>query len=78
MTDAERDRIIRELHTAMLGIPGTRDTGLVGNVDNIVIEIKELCAAHARLKLLVYTLIALLVGAGVITGGVLGLPKLIG
>ena len=70
MMDTEEIKLLRELHQAVIGIPGTDDKGMIG-------KLNTLCDEHDKLKIVVYTLIALLVGGGIITGGIIGLPSLL-
>lgn len=66
MTEKTEKEMIRDLHddvieikTVLLGVPNTADKGLVGLVN-------KLFNGHIRLKVTVYSLIALLSGLGVI------------
>ena len=42
MKPAERDKIIQETHQALLGIPGTEDFGLVGDVKEVKADVKKI------------------------------------
>lgn len=68
--DNEEIKLLRELHQAVIGIPGTDDKGMMG-------KLNTLCDEHGKLKITVYTLIALLIGGGIITGSIFGLPALL-
>ena len=41
MKPAERDKLTQETHQALLGIPGTEDKGLVGDVKEIKAHIED-------------------------------------
>ncbi|KKL98834.1 hypothetical protein LCGC14_1820460 [marine sediment metagenome] len=41
MKAAERDKIAQETHQALLGIPGTEDKGLVGDVKEIKLHLED-------------------------------------
>ncbi len=57
----EIKEIVKAVHQVLLGLPGTEERGLCG-------EVKELSASHYALKKTVYIVIAFLIGSGVITG----------
>ncbi|KKN76890.1 hypothetical protein LCGC14_0365410 [marine sediment metagenome] len=42
MEDKERDKLAQETHQALLGIPGTEDKGLVGDVKEMKSEMKKM------------------------------------
>jgi len=72
LTDHEA---IIEIHTVLLGANG--DDGLVGDVKRCAVAIKEESCELSKLKKIVYTLVGVLVGSGVITGGAIGIDKLV-
>ena len=68
----ERQAIIK---TVLLGANG--DTGLVGRVDAVIETADKLQCAHNDLSGKFKLLVGVLVGSGVLTGGALGLIKLL-
>ena len=40
MEESERDKLAQETHQALLGIPGTEDKGVVGDVKEIKADLK--------------------------------------
>ena len=42
MKTPERDKLAQESHQALLGIPGTEDNGLVGDVKEMKADIKQI------------------------------------
>lgn len=58
------DKKVTALHTTLLGQDG--DKGMCG-------DLEKLQASHSTVKRMVYTLIGLLVGAGIISGSYFGL-----
>jgi hypothetical protein len=56
--------------TVLLGIPGSEEKGLCG-------EVKEVADSHYDLRKVVYTLIAFLSGAGILTGTGYGIAELL-
>jgi hypothetical protein len=84
MNGLDRDQMIQETHdtvltlkAVLLGVPDSDDKGLVGKVcdnsDNIE-KIEESCS---KLRTILFWLIGLLVGGGVITGSVFGISDLL-
>jgi hypothetical protein len=62
-----------ELRTILLGIPGTDDTGLVGEVRLIKMHIDELDDKHKKLSNKFWILVSALVGSGVLGTGIYGM-----
>ena len=62
--------MVREIRTVLLGVPESTECGLCG-------EVKELAKSHYDLKKTVYTVIAFLVGSGVLTGAGIGISELV-
>ena len=71
---ADHDAII-EIHTVLLGANG--DDGLVGEVKRCAVAIQEEVKELSKVKKVVYTLVGILVGSGAITGGAIGIDKLV-
>ena len=69
MTDIERDAMLRELHQAIKGIPGTDDKGMLGDMKEIKTTVKDVCEDQNKLKGKVNNLIWFMAGSGVLAGG---------
>ena len=72
-----QEQMIYEIHdvstrleTVLLGVPGTSDGGLVKEVRDIKIDVKELGQSHNKLKRTVWILIGVLAGSGVLGTGI--------
>ena len=68
----EMQPVLNTLHTVILGVPGTEEKGLVGDVKEIKDSVAGLSKSHGKLKRNFYILVGMLIGSGVITGGVFG------
>lgn len=66
-------KMIWELYTTLLGVKGTAEKGLVGDVHDLAIEIKELRAKHNGLSRRVWILIGILSGSGILGANLSGL-----
>ena len=69
MTDLERDVMLQQLHQAVVGIPGTADKGMLGDMKQVKETIKSVCDDQNKLKGTVHNLIWFLGGTGVLTAG---------
>ena len=69
MTDTDRDNMLRELHQAIKGIPGTDDKGMLGDLKQVKDTIKSVCEDQNKLKSKVNGLIWFLAGSGLLFGG---------
>ena len=67
---AEIKLMVSEIRTVLLGIPDSEERGLCG-------EVKELSKSHYDLRKTVYTVIAFMVGSGLLTGAGFGISELI-
>lgn len=63
MTDEEK---IQAIYQAVFGVPDSEDKGMVGDIKDIKTTVVDVCTDQFKLKLLVYCLIFLLIGAGVL------------
>jgi len=61
---------VMQISTVLLGVPGTEDTGLVGEVKNNKDNINVLGKSHGKLKRNFYILIAFLIGSGILGGSI--------
>ena len=68
MTDEE---MLREVHQAVLGIKGTDDRGILGDMKKVRETIESVCADQNKLKGTVHNLIWFLAGTGLLAGGTL-------
>ena len=66
----ETHQTVTELKTVILGIPGTEDTGLYGEVKAVKLVVNGVAKSHGKLKRNFWLLVGTLVGSGVIGGGV--------
>lgn len=60
---------VNQLTTVLVGIPGTDDKGLVGEVKQNSEDIDNLYSKHGKLSWKLWTLIAVLTTSGVISVG---------
>lgn len=60
---------VTQLKTVLVGIPGTDDKGLVGEVKSTKNDINALHSRHRKLDLRVWILIAVLTASGAISAG---------
>ena len=67
---AEIKLMVSEIRTVLLGIPDSEERGFCG-------EVKELSKSHYDLRKTVYTVIAFMVGSGLLTGAGFGISELI-
>jgi len=58
-----------KLNTVLLGVPGTGDSGLVGEVKQIKTDVNEVYKKHRKLSLRVWILIIVLASSGIISVG---------
>ena len=65
--------MIEKLYTTLLGVKGTAEKGLVGDVHDLATEIKKLNDKHNGLSRRVWILIGALVGSGAIGANLSGL-----
>lgn len=68
LLEETHDTVIR-LSTILLGIPGTDETGLVGEVKQIKTDVNGVYSKHRKLSLRVWILVAFFVGSGIISIG---------
>ena len=59
-----------ELKTVLLGVPGTADKGVVGEIKQIKLNANSLNNRHNKLSRTVYILIGVLIGSGILGGGI--------
>ena len=82
MTDEERDDKLNAVYIAVLGIPGTDNKGMSGDMKDlrksVTESLKSICDNHDKLKSVVYGLIWFLTGTGILAGTGIGISKLIG
>ena len=82
MTDEERDEKLNAVYIAVLGIPGTDNKGMAGDVKDlrksVTESLKAICDNHDKLKAVVFGLIWFLIGTGILTGAGIGIAKLAG
>ena len=82
MTDEERDEKLNAVYMAVLGIPGTDNKGMSGDMRDlrkfVTESVKTICDNHDKLKAVVYGLIWFLTGTGLLTGAGIGISKLLG
>lgn len=82
LTKAEKKAIIearddaREVKQAVVGIPGTEDTGLVGQVKAVCERQDTQEERHNKLSTRFWLLVGILSGTGVLSGGIWGLLQL--
>lgn len=69
---SQRD-MIQALYTTLLGVKGTAEKGLVGDVKDAFKEIKELRDKHNGLSRRVWILICILSGSGILGANLSGL-----
>lgn len=75
----ETDRkLLQEVHQAVLGVPDTEDNGLVGDFKELKEAVKESNGRQRKLSKKVNTMIGVLVGCGLLTGGGYGIAQLVG
>ncbi|KKN53773.1 hypothetical protein LCGC14_0598660 [marine sediment metagenome] len=80
MTEKSQIKLIQETHkyvntltTVLLGVPGTDDKGLVGEVKQIKFNQKEQWTSHSKLSTRVWMLWGIVLAIGVIASGVITL-----
>ena len=80
MTEKTQKQLIQETHesvgqltTVLLGVPGTQNGGLVKEVKDVKLDIKELGRSHGKLKRNFWLLIGILIGSGVVGSGIYSL-----
>ena len=76
MTD-EEFKLLREVHQGLYGVKGTEEKGLLGDFKDLSDEFKTHCKDNDKTKTVLYWLIGVLIGAGVLTGGSIGIVQLI-
>lgn len=77
MTDKTQKQLIEEIHTTttrlstvLLGVPGTANGGLVQEVKDVKINLKDLGKSHGRLKRSFWILIGVIIGSGILGTGI--------
>jgi len=77
MTEKSQEQLIKETHktviqlsTVLLGVPGTGDKGIVGEVKDNRVAINGIAKSHNKLKRNFWILVASLVGSGAIGSGI--------
>ena len=75
MTEKTQRQLVQETHqgvtelkTVLLGVPGTEDTGLCGEVKAVKLTVNGVAKSHGKLKRNFWLLVGTLVGSGVIGG----------
>ena len=68
MADKSQEEIAREVHQAVLGVNGTDDRGLVGDLKELVKLFREQNGRVRRNTLKITAIIFLLVGTGIVGG----------
>ena len=66
----ETNEAVITLTTVLLGVPDTEETGLVGEVKEVKLNINALDKSHSKLKRNFYLLVGTLVGSGAIGSGI--------
>ncbi len=66
-------KMILELYTTLLGVKGTAEKGLVGDVKEAFDEIKKLNNKHNKLSLRFWILVGVLSGSGILGANQVGL-----
>ena len=67
-----QEKMIQELYTTLLGVKGTDEKGLVGDVKEAFKEIKSLRTSQNKLSRNPWILIAALSGSGIIGANITG------
>ena len=77
MTEKTQKEMIQEIHqttiqqrTVLLGVPGTDDKGLVGEVKDVKLKVNSVARSHGKLKRNFWLLVGALAGSGAIGGGI--------
>ena len=70
--DLTQKQMISEVHIVLLGVKGTDDKGLVGDVHDIKEALRDLASSHNHLKRCFWVLVSFLIGSGVIAGSIVG------
>jgi len=80
MAEKSQRQLIQETHqsvsmltTVLLGVPGTDDTGLVGEVKQIKLNMKEQWKSHSKLSMRVWILWGAILAIAVIASGIVTL-----
>lgn len=66
----ETHQTVIQLSTVLLGVPDTEDTGLVGEVKAIKVDVRSLNGRQRKLSKNFWILIGVLVGSGVLGSGI--------
>jgi len=79
MPEKTQKQLIQEIHqttiqlsTVLLGVSNTEDTGLVGEVKDVKLNVNGLSKSHIKLKRNFWILVASLVGSGILGSGIWG------
>lgn len=72
LIQATHDAII-ELRTILLGIPNTDDTGLVGELKQLKVDVGRLYSRQQKLSKNFWLLVGILIGLGVLGTGIYNL-----
>ena len=80
MTEKTQKKLIQETHqsvntltTVLLGVPNTDDKGLVGEVKQVKLNMKEQWKSHNKLSTRVWMLWGIVLAVGVIASGIVTL-----
>lgn len=66
----ETHEAVNTLTTVLLGVPGTDDTGLVGDVKSVKLNMKKQWESHSRLSMRVWILWGVVLALAVIASGI--------
>ena len=69
----ETHQSVNMLTTVLLGVPGTDDKGLVGEVKQVKCNQREQWKSHSKLSMRVWILWGIIIAVGAIAGGVITL-----
>ncbi len=73
MAGRTQKELVQEIHTVLLGVPGTENGGLVQEVKDVKTDVKELGKSHGKLKRNFWILVGALIGSGAIGSGIYNL-----
>ncbi len=73
MAEKTNKELIRELHQGMCGLPGTPENGLIGDVKELVIVVREQNARIRKNEQKISKIWGILIGIGALGGTGIGL-----
>lgn len=68
MPEKTQKQMIQETHQGMFGVEGSDDKGLVGDVKELVVDVKEQNGRVRKNSKIIYVIVGVLVAAGAISG----------